>query len=175
LLGVSDPVMLAAVQALTRASKPFLGPSRAVMARCYDKYEAHRFATANAVDCPAIALASEAGAMPFPLVLKPRRGSDSIGVRRLREGPIHARVRTDRYIAQQFVRGAELTVAVFRDRVGMPLHIIVPEATPYSFLRKYLLRPRRAPVADAGLAERVRRAALEIAGSSGSTGRHTLI
>ena len=166
-LRVSDPVMLAAVQTLTRAARLFLGPSPAVMERCYDKYEAHRVATASGVDCPATALASEASTMPFPLVLKPRRGSDSIGVRLLRDGPIPAHARTDDYITQQYVRGAELTVAVFRDRAGMPLRILLPEETPYSFFRKYLLRPRHAPLADPGLAERVRRTALEIAGIFG--------
>jgi D-alanine-D-alanine ligase-like ATP-grasp enzyme len=164
---VSDPVMLAAVQTLTRAARPFRGPGAAVMERCYDKYEAHRIATANGVDSPATALASEASTMPFPLVLKPRRGSDSIGVRLLRDGPIPARGRSEGYIAQQYVRGAELTVAVCRDRAGMPLRILLPEATPYSFLRKYLLRPRHVPLADAGLAERVRRTTLEIAGIFG--------
>ena len=167
LLRVSDPVMLGAVQTLTRAGRPFLGPGAAVMERCYDKYEAHRIATANGVDCPATALASEARTMPLPLVLKPRHGSDSIGVRLLRTGPIPAHARTDSYITQQYMRGAELTVAVFRDRAGMPLRILLPEATPYSFLRKYLLRPHKATLADAGLAERVRRTALEIAGIFG--------
>jgi len=167
LLRVSDPVMLAAVQTLTRGGRPFLGPGAAVMERCYDKYEAHRIATANGVDCPATALGSEAGTMPFPLVLKPRRGSDSIGVRLLRHGPIPAHARTDGYITQQYMRGAELTVAVCRNLTGMPLRILLPEATPYSFFRKYLLRPGHAPVADAGLAERVRRTALEIAGIFG--------
>jgi D-alanine-D-alanine ligase-like ATP-grasp enzyme len=163
LLRVSDPVMLTLVHPLSRAARFYLGPHADVIARCYDKYEAYRIAISNGVDCPATALASEAGAIPIPLVLKPRRGSDSIGVRLLKEGPIPARLRTDRHIAQQYVRGTELTVAVCRDRVGMPLRIILPEGTPYSFFRKYLLRPRRVPVTDAGLAERVRRRSVQIA------------
>ena len=167
LLRLSDPVMLAAVRTLTRAGTLFLGPSAAVMEQCYDKYEAHRIATANGVDCPMTALASEAGTMRSPLVLKPRRGSDSIGVRLLRNGRIPAHARSDRYIAQQQVRGTELTVAVLRHRAGMPLRIFLPEATPYSFFRKYLLRPRQAPLADASLAEQVQRTALKIAGIFG--------
>ena len=146
---------------------PFLGPSVAVMERCYDKYEAHRIATAHGVDCPATALASEASMTSIPMVLKPRRGSDSIGVRFLRNGRIPAYARTDSYITQQYVRGVELTVAVFRDRAGMPLRILLPEATPYSFFRKYLWPTPRAPLADIGLAERVRRTALEIASTFG--------
>jgi len=166
LLRVSDPVMCAAVQALARAATPYAGPSAAVMERCYDKYGAYRVAAANGVDCPATTLGNEADAMPFPLVLKPRRGSDSIGVRILSAGPIPANARTDSYIVQQHVRGAELTVAVLRDRAGMPLRILLPEGAPYSFFRKYLLRPPRMPIGG-GLAERVRRAAFKIAGSLG--------
>jgi len=97
-------------------------------------------------------------------VLKPRRGSDSVGVRLLARGPIPGRARTSATIAQEHVRGAELTVGVLRDQAGMPLRILLPEGAPYTFFRKYLLRPPRAPLADAGLAERVRLAALKIAG-----------
>lgn len=164
LVRVSDPVMLTATQALNRSGRPYLGPSVAVMERCYDKYEAYRIASGNGLDCPATALASEESAITFPLVLKPRRGSDSIGLRILKKGPVPTRIRTERYITQQFVRGSELTVAVFRKRVGTPLRILLPEGTPYGFLRKYLLRPPREPIADDNLAERVRRFAREIAG-----------
>jgi D-alanine-D-alanine ligase-like ATP-grasp enzyme len=163
LLRLSDPVMLAAVQALTSARRSFIGPGAEVMARCYDKYEAHRVAAANRVDCPLTAFANAAGAMAFPLMLKPRRGSDSLGVRLLRGGPIPARFRTEGYIAQEYVRGTELTVAVLRGRVGMPLQIHLPEGTPYSFWRKYLLRPPRSPLADLVVAARVRDSAGRIA------------
>jgi D-alanine-D-alanine ligase-like ATP-grasp enzyme len=160
LLRLSDPVMLVAAQVLTRS---YLGPSASILERCYDKFDAYRVATANGVDCPITALGCEAGTMPFPLVLKPRRGSDSIGVRLLRQGPIPERARSEHFIAQQHIGGAELTIAVLRNRVGMPFRILLPEGTPYSFSRKYLLRPRRAPLGDPALAARVRRTALEIA------------
>jgi D-alanine-D-alanine ligase-like ATP-grasp enzyme len=164
LLRLSDSVMLMAVQALTRMARPFFGPSAAVMERCYDKYEACRIATASGVDCPATTLASTAAAISYPVVLKPRRGSDSLGVRFLRGSRIPAHRRTEDYIIQQRVRGAELTIAVFHGRIaGTPLRIHLPEGAPYSFFRKYLLRPPRAPLADAALAERVRRTALGIA------------
>ena len=163
LLRVSDPVMCAAAQALARAERPFLGPSAAVMERCYDKYEAYRIAIANDVDCPPTRLANDSDAIPLPSVLKPRRGSDSIGMRILRAGPIPPRARTDRYIAQQRIVGAELTVAVLRGRAGMPLRIFLPAGTPYSFFRKYLVPPRRAPLPAGDLAERVRRTALRVA------------
>lgn len=163
LLRLSDPVMLAAVQTLTRAARPFLGPSAAVMERCYDKYAAYRIASANRVDSPATALASDTAELRFPLMLKPRRGSDSIGVRLLRNGPVPVPVRSDQYIVQEYVRGAELTVALLRGHAGMPLQILLPEGTLYSFSRKYLLRPPRVPCADFDLAERARRTALKIA------------
>jgi D-alanine-D-alanine ligase-like ATP-grasp enzyme len=163
LLRLSDPVMLAAVQALTCARLSFIGPSAAVMARCYDKYQAHRIAAANSVECPSTSLANAAGSMAFPLMLKPRRSSDSLGVRLLRGGPIPARFRTEAYIAQEYVHGTELTVAVLHGHVGMPLQIHLPEGTPYSFLRKYLLRAPRSPLADAAVAARVRDVARRIA------------
>jgi len=163
LLRVSDPVMLEAAGALTGASIPYIGPSTGAMARCYDKFEAWRFASAAGVDCPATVLARDAGALSFPLILKPRRGSDSIGVRLLRNGPIPRRVRTDGHIAQERIVGAELTIAVLHGRVGLPLRIFLPGGTPYSFTRKYFWRPGRGPVADATLAGRVREEAQRVA------------
>jgi len=166
LLRLSDPVMLAAVGALTRAGIPFIGPSAAVMARCYDKYEAHRIAIGNGVDCPPTALGSTADGMPFPLIVKPRRGSDSIGLR-LASGRLPARAKNDRYLVQERVLGSELTVAVVDGRVGAPLRLDLPEGVLYTFARKYLLRPRRSPVADAALSERARSTARTIAAMFG--------
>ena len=168
LLRLSDPLMLRATRALRHASISYIGPDAAVMERCYDKYEACRIAAARGVSCPATALAHESDAIPRPLVLKPRRGSDSIGVRLIANGAIPSRQRNADYIAQQQVRGTELTVGVFRGRVGMPLRIDLPEGVPYSFARKYLLRPRATPLVDGELAQRIRAAALEVAGILGA-------
>jgi glutathione synthase/RimK-type ligase-like ATP-grasp enzyme len=163
LLRLSDPAMFAAVQALDRGARAFIGPSPAAMARCYDKYEAFRVAVGSGIDCPATALASDPSAFPFPIILKPRRGSDSLGLRLLDRGPIPARFQTEAYIAQEYIGGSELTVAVLHGQVGMPLRIHLPQGVPYSFFRKYLLRPALTPVADTVLGERVRSAALKIA------------
>ena len=165
LLRLSDPVMLVAVRALARAGIRHIGPAAPTMERCYDKYEACRRAAAHGIDTPVTALGFEAGAMRYPLVLKPRRGSDSIGLRVLHAGPIPHRARTDRTIAQEFVRGSELTVGVLRGHVGAPLRILLAEGTPYRFWRKYLLRPRCSPAGD--LAARVAEAAHEIATTFG--------
>jgi D-alanine-D-alanine ligase-like ATP-grasp enzyme len=165
LLRVSDPVMLYAATRLTRAALSYIGPGADVIERCYDKHRAHAIATAAGVDSPATALASAAESIGYPLILKPRRGSDSIGVRLLRSGPLPAAARTDDTIAQEYIRGTELTVAVIHGRAGTPLRILLPEGTPYSFLRKYLLPRRRVPLTDFALAERVRHASLSIAGA----------
>jgi hypothetical protein len=167
LLRVSDPVMLEAAQALTAAAVPYLGPSPGAMARCYDKYEAWRLSTAAGVDCPTTVLARDAGASPYSRILEPRRGSDSIGVRLLRPGPIPRPARTDGYIVQERIVGAELTIATLHGRVGTPLRILLPEGTTYSFARKYFWRPGYAPVADAALAERVRALARRVATALG--------
>jgi D-alanine-D-alanine ligase-like ATP-grasp enzyme len=163
LLRLSDSLMLSCAQALGRASVPFLGPHAAVMERCYDKHVSHRIATANGVDCPATALASDAGALPFPLVLKPRRGSDSIGVQLLRGATIPAARRSEHYLVQEYVRGTELTVGVINGRTGMPLRIDLPADTLHSFRRKYLVRAPRTPLTDAGLIRQVRQTALRVA------------
>jgi D-alanine-D-alanine ligase-like ATP-grasp enzyme len=167
LLRLSDPVMCDATAALEAASIAFIGPGAAALARCYDKYETWRIASAAGLDCPATTLASGAEAMAFPLVVKPRRGSDSIGVRLLHTGPLLARLRTDRYIAQERVLGAELTVAVLHGRVGIPLRILLREGAIYSFARKYLWRPGRAVLAEPHLVERVRGFALRVAATLG--------
>jgi len=77
----------------------------------------------------------------------------------LRHGPIP---RGDDRLVQELVIGMELTVAVLHDLVGTPLRIVLPEGTPYSFARKYLLRPRREPIPNA-LSVRVRDTAARIA------------
>jgi len=163
LLRVSDLVMLLATRALARAARSFSGPTAGVMELCYDKYKACRLAMAHGIACPATVLAGEAGVMPFPLVLKPRHGSDSIGIKFLHSGPVPARFHNDLHIAQEYVRGMELTIGVIHEKTGLPLRILLPEGTPYTFARKYLLTPRRKVLADEGLTRRVRDTALRIA------------
>ena len=156
LLRVSDPVMLAASQALTRAGRHYFGPRAAVMARCYDKYEASRFASSHGVDCPATTLATEVRDLSYPMILKPRSGSDSLGLRILRKGPIPRHLLSARNIVQEQIRGMELTVGLIRKRPGHPLRLFLPERTPYSFARKYFCTPRREALEDHALSMRVR-------------------
>jgi D-alanine-D-alanine ligase-like ATP-grasp enzyme len=151
--------MLRAAEALTRAGIRYFGPRPAVMETCYDKLQATRLAAAEGIDCPATTLASSTAGLRFPLIIKPRRGSDSLGVRLLRRGPLPG----SDYLAQEWVRGTEITVAVLAGHVGRPLAIALAPGTVYSFARKYLRRPRRAPVSDLALSARVRDAALKLA------------
>jgi D-alanine-D-alanine ligase-like ATP-grasp enzyme len=144
--------MLHATEALTRAGIPYIGPGAAVMQLCYDKLAATERVAAAGIAVPA-------DATSFPMVVKPRRGSDSLGVRIARAGPI---LRSDDYLAQELVRGMELTVAVLHGSVGRPLRIALPEGALYSFARTYLLRPRREPLSNAALAKRARDTALRI-------------
>jgi D-alanine-D-alanine ligase-like ATP-grasp enzyme len=144
LLRLSDPVMRTVVRTLR---VPYFGPGTAALERCYDKYEACR----RVADAPLTYLASHAQSLPKPFVLKPRRGSDSIGVRLVGEVPPGER--DEDHLAQERIVGDEVTVALFRGRVGMPLRILLPPGTPYSFARKYLLRPAREVLRDDAIRE----------------------
>jgi len=139
LLRLSDPVMREVVRTLR---VPYFGPGSAALERCYDKYQACR----RIASAPRTYLASEAHSLPAPFVLKPRRGSDSIGVRLV--GDVPPRKRNEDHLVQERIVGDEVTVALFRERVGVPLRILLPPGTPYSFLHKYLWRPARQVLHD---------------------------
>ena len=143
--------MLRETEALTRAGVPYIGPGAAALALCYDKQASSARVGAAGIDCPAEATS-------FPMVIKPRHGSDSIGVRIAHAGPIPTGS-----MAQERILGAELTVAVLHGIVGAPLRIDLPEGALYSFARKYFFRPRRIPLDDASLVHRVRSAAAKVA------------
>ena len=97
--------MLRVARELTRARIAYYGPRDAVMELCYDKLRATRLAEAEGIACPRTMLGDVAAAFDFPLIVKPRRGSDSIGLRLLRKGPLPARYRTSEYLVQEVVRG----------------------------------------------------------------------
>ena len=146
LLRISDPLMRRVVGELR---VPYRGPGRDALERCYDKHEAHRIVSASGIDSPETVLADSAKFPGAPFVLKPRRGSDSIGVRIASTVPPSRR--NPGHLVQARVIGREVTIALFRGEVGLPLEIHVPPGKPYSFLRKYLLRPGRAALEDEAL------------------------
>jgi len=159
LLRLSDPEMLRAAHVLGDAGVAFRGPSAAALERCYDKWGAIQAVAASGLACPRTRLGTLANDLPRPLVLKPRRGSDSIGVRVLRSGEAPLHLRNEHTLAQAQILGSELTVGVIDGIAGSPLRLDLPEGTPHTFLRKYLLRPGREAIQE----DRAREAALRAA------------
>jgi D-alanine-D-alanine ligase len=159
--------MLRAAEALSAAQVPYAGPRFETMKRCYDKYSAVRRVATGGSACPDTELATEAERFDFPAVLKPRWGSDSIGLRYYRRGPIPARSRNELYIVQRYIRGADMTIGILDGRAGAPLRICIPDGALYTFTRKYVLRPRIVPVAEEPLAARMRAEAQRIAATLG--------
>jgi D-alanine-D-alanine ligase-like ATP-grasp enzyme len=155
--------MLRVASELARAGVPYLGPRPEVMAACYDKLQATRLVAGEGIDCPKTVLADAPARLDFPLILKPRRGSDSLGVRLLRKGPVPERYRAPEFLLQEYVRGSEMTVGLVGGRIGRPLAIGLAPGRLYTFARKYFLRPPRGVVQDLALAMRVREAAARIA------------
>ena len=167
ILRLSDPVMFKAVEALSRARVAYIGPGFETMKRCYDKYSASRLLTAAGFTCPQTELGINADRIDFPVVAKPRWGSDSIGVRLYAQGPVPAGKRNERHIVQRYIRGAEITIGLLNGQAGAPLHILIPDGALYTFLRKYVRRPRVVPAMEQPFAARVRAEALRIAATLG--------
>lgn len=163
ILRVSDPQMLRLASELTREGVAYCGPRPEVMQVCYDKLQATRLVAGEGIDCPKTALASSPGGAQFPLILKPRRGSDSLGVRLVRKGPLPERCRSAEFIVQEYVRGTEITIGLIGGRIGRPLAIGLPRGRLYSFARKYLFRSPRELLHDLRLAMQAREAAARIA------------
>lgn len=168
LLRLSDPVMLRATRTLGAAGIDYHGPGAAALARCYDKWSAYQTVAAAGIDCPETRLADETDTLTRPVVIKPRQGSDSIGLRVLIEGAAPVRARNERTLVQEQVIGTEITIGVMGAAVGAPLRLLLPEGVPHTFLRKYLLRPRHEALAETDLVDRVRETALRIASALGA-------
>jgi len=167
LLRLSDPVMVDAVRAFTAAGIAYRGPGLHALERCYDKWRAYQIVARAGIDYPETRFAPESDAFRRPVVVKPRRGSDSIGMRVIRSGPLPERLRNESMLVQPQVFGTELTVSVVDGVAGLPLRLELPEGVPYTFLRKYLTRPKRAPLVDRALAARVQQTALVAANALG--------
>jgi D-alanine-D-alanine ligase-like ATP-grasp enzyme len=167
LLRLSDSVMVDAARAFTAAGIAYCGPGLHALERCYDKWRAYQIVARAGVDCPETRFAAENDAFRGPVVVKPRRGSDSIGMRVIRGGPLPEKLRNESMLVQPQVFGTELTVGVVDGVAGLPMRLELPEGVPYTFLRKYLTRPKRAPLADRALAARVQQTALVAANALG--------
>jgi len=152
LLRLSDPVMRRVVAEIR---EPYYGPGHDALERCYDKVQAYRIVSHAGIDTPETFLGDSQKFPQAPFVVKPRRGSDSIGVH------IASRVAQSKrnvdHLVQARIIGHEVTVALFRDQVGIPFRILVPPGEIYSFSSKYLFRPGRLPLEDEALRDRARR------------------
>lgn len=167
LLRLSDPVMRDAAAALAAAGIAYHGPGADALERCYDKWQAYRIVSDAGIDCPETRRATDVIDIAPPVIVKPRRGSDSIGLRVVRGPQLPARLKIAAMLVQPQVFGAELTVGVIDGHVGEPLRLALAEGEPYTFLRKYLRLPKRAPLTDRTLAARVQHAALTAAQALG--------
>jgi hypothetical protein len=112
LLRLSDPFMRQAVAGIDR---DYRGPGTHALERCYDKYEAHRTVAAGGLDSPATWLGDSPTLPDPPFVLKPRRGSDSIGVRIASEVPAGAR-NADHLVQSRIVGARDHRGALSRPR-----------------------------------------------------------
>ncbi len=106
-----------------------------------------------------------AGAMGFPLMVKPAREGSSIGMSRvedsagLRGAWVAARQYDDRILAERHVSGSEYTVAILGDRALPVIRLETPRAF-YDYEAKYRAEDTRyhlpcglAPAAEAALQE----------------------
>lgn len=141
LLRLSDPVMR---QVLGEIRSPYFGPGREALERCYDKHEATRIVRAAGFDAPDTFLGDSPSLPRAPFIVKPRRGSDSLGVHIASE--VAPSKRNAEHLLQSRIIGQEVTVALFRGEVGLPFHILVPPGEIHSFSSKYLFRPGKRPM-----------------------------
>jgi len=104
--------------------------SPVVVGLARDKLRTAEFLSANGIPVPRTAVpedvALHAGDWPWPVLLKPRAGSSSIGVRRLDDpSAMPAPDSLDSYVVQELLKGDEYTVNLFFDRGGA-LRSVVP-------------------------------------------------
>lgn len=163
LLRLSDELMVKATRELTTAGIKYVGPSPGVLEECYDKLFAEEQAEKSGVFCPPTFTADDSVALAPPLLLKPRRGSDSLGIKMCRDGKVPKSRTTSEYLVQPFIVGAEVTVAVLNGKVGVPVEIMRPEGKLYSFLRKNLMKTKKKELDDPELSKRIQRIAAQIA------------
>lgn len=104
--------------------------SASLVGMARDKLETARFLAAHDIASPRTAPLDPAAAVSqdweFPLIVKPRHGSASRGVRAVADAAeLHAILEAEPLIMQERLQGAEYTVNMFFDRSGT-LHCAVP-------------------------------------------------
>lgn len=116
---------------------PIVAPRQSVIDAALDKYEMHQWLADAGHDVPATWLASEADRVDeavFPVIVKPRRGRGSRGVRRVDdESALHDHLdRTERnpadLLVQEYLDGPEFTTSVVGTQDGRLLGVVPKEA-----------------------------------------------
>jgi D-alanine-D-alanine ligase-like ATP-grasp enzyme len=161
LLRLSDNLMRHATRHLLAHGIAFAGPSHDVLEHCYDKYFAYQKVSSAGILIPP----TEIGNGPItgvpPFLIKPRRGSDSLGIRIIQSPHIPERFRSETFLIQPFLDGVEITVG-FLARPGHPFEILRPPGTIYSFRRKNLMRTPKRPLQDDRLVRRIQKQVLTV-------------
>ncbi len=163
LLRLSDALMVKATRELTSAGIKYAGPSPGALEESFDKLFADGQVEKFGVFCPSTFTAVDSSALEPPLLLKPRHGSDSLGIRICRDGKIPKSRRTSEYLVQPFILGADVTVAVLKGKVGTPLQVMRPERKLYSFFRKNLMKTKKTELDDPDLSNRIQELAAQVA------------
>lgn len=116
---------------------PIVAPRQPVVDAALDKYELHQWLADAGHDLPATWLASEADRIDgdaYPVVVKPRRGRGSRGVRRVAdESALHDHLAQtardpDDLLVQTHLGGPEYTTSVVGTRDGRLLSVVPKEA-----------------------------------------------
>lgn len=116
---------------------PVLAPRPAVVDVALDKYRASRRLASEGLSVPRTWLATDRAEVPesaYPLLVKPRRGRGSRGIRRVEEASelsVHleeTEYETGSLLVQEFIDGTEYTTSVVATREDRLLGIVPKEA-----------------------------------------------
>ncbi len=120
------------IEILARAREdgvlPALVPPAAVAAACYDKYETHRLLGALGLPSPPTVLPEDdLGAIGYPVMVKPRRGSGARSIhlaRDEREARFFVDYVQEPVMVQRAMRGPEISIDCLGDTEGRCLNAI---------------------------------------------------
>jgi len=162
-LRLSDELMLRVTSDLSALGISYAGPEAGVLNTCYDKLVSTQIVAEAGISCPATMTADTYRGGWKPVLLKPRRGSDSLGVRVYRSGRIPEAFSTQNFLVQPFLPSMEITVGVLGKHIGRPLWIVRPLDKVYSFRRKHFVPTPRVELSDPDTARAARRIARTVA------------
>jgi carbamoyl-phosphate synthase large subunit len=145
------------------AGLDLIAPPYNVVGICNDKWQMHQWLKANGLPTPETVLATPAAiaTVPLPIMLKPRDGTGSQGVRLIRERAELDGLAPEAWILQEFLQYPELSVDVFLSRTAGTFHsacrIFIGNRTDYSTAVHGPWRVFRDPAVEALAGELARR------------------